>query len=98
MASKTVTIADFQQQSSWVVEFLNPPGDNVRTSGPSTSTQTKYFNFSTIPAGSIVNSATLTATVGGTNYTIRTLDGSFFSGSRNVKAKVAPGDSSVGFT
>ncbi|MFA5382182.1 MAG: DUF859 family phage minor structural protein [Candidatus Micrarchaeia archaeon] len=98
MASKTVTIADFQQQSSWVVEFLNPPGDNVRTSGPSTSTQTKYFNFSTIPVGSIINSATLTATVGGTNYTIRTLDGSFFSGSRNVKAKVAPGDSSVGFT
>lgn len=91
MAIKTFTIADFTQQSSWTVEYM--AGSNILVSGPSQATTTKTVSFFTIPTGSIINSATLTATVGSTNYTLRTLDDVFFSGSRNVKSKVTAGGS-----
>ena len=91
MSIKVFNIADFIQQSSWTVEYIN--FQNQLTSGPTTDTDNKTVSFATIPAGSIINSATLTATIGGTNYTLRTLDGTFFNGSRNVAAKVTAGSS-----
>lgn len=97
MAIKTYTIANFSQSSTWRVDsrYNTMLGDyeNYLVSGPSTVSVNKAVVFSGIPAGSTINSAVLTATIGGTAFKIRQLDDVNFSGSRNVISKVAPGAS-----
>lgn len=80
------SIADFIQSSTWTVD------DNMNLlSGPTTDTDNKSVTFSGLPGGSVINDAVLTATIGGTNYQLRLLDGTFFSGTRNITAKVSVG-------
>lgn len=91
MATKTYTISDFTQSSSWVVAWNYGTQSYYVTSGPSVAETNKSVTFSGIPEGSIINSATLTASYTTLNYKKRTLDGTTFTGSRNVKAKVTVG-------
>lgn len=86
---KTFTIASFTQSSSWEWDF------HQLTSGPGTANSNKTVSFSSIPAGSIINSATLTASYSSTSYTQRKIDDVTFSGSRNVKSKVTAGGSAT---
>lgn len=87
MSVKVFTATDLAQSSSWTW------ADGELTSGPSISTNNKSFNFSTIPAGSTINTAVLTASYSTTAYRLRQVEGAAFSGSRNVKAKVTAGGS-----
>lgn len=86
MAVKIFTIANFSQVSTWVVD-----DNNNLISGPNTDIDTKSVTFSGIPAGSVITAATLTATIGPINYQLRSLDGTFFNGTRNVLSKVSIG-------
>ena len=97
MATFVATIPDFNLISKWVVTYdakyiyVIAPG-----SGPTTAQAYKTFNFSDIPAGSTIDSAVLTATLGSplSGAAIRTvaIEGGSnygFSGSLDVTSAVA---------
>ena len=66
MPSKTYTIADFSQLSTWTVIYTGD-GVWVMSPGPSTKEDKKSVTLSGIPAGSTINSAKITALFGSPN-------------------------------
>lgn len=84
MGTFTATVPDFSLISSW--KIVLDKGGWVMSPSPSTASSDKTFDFTGIPAGSVINSATLTATMNSpeTGAALRTVDGGSFSGSKAV--------------
>ncbi len=83
------TIADFNQNSQWVASWHTGEGETYLVySTPSTSTVTKIFDISTIPAGAIIDSATLSQARNNpyTGIALRQLDGVTWTGTKDVKS------------
>ena len=91
MATLTKAIPDFSQYSSWQnYQDYDEPGFVIISTTPSTDTDTKSVDISAIPNGSVINSATITASLGSPlkGAAVRTLDGSTFGGSKDIKSKL----------
>lgn len=88
MATYYASVANFSLTSSW---YVSSSSQGISASTPSTDSSDKTFDFTGIPAGSVINSATLTATLGSpsTGAALRTVDGGSFSGSKGVS--ITPG-------
>lgn len=93
MATFQSSISDFTQSSQWVgyLEWDDDLGNYVsRYTTPSTSTTNKTFSISGIPSGAIIDSATITQTAN-TPYTgisLRRLDSTDWTGSRDVTSQL----------
>ena len=87
MAQYIAILPDFSQSSSWY--GYNELGDWYY-SNSTTSTVSKTFDLSAIPAGSTVTAASLVATIGSpwTGAEIRRVDGTTFYSPRDVTAKI----------
>lgn len=89
MSIFTASVSNFNLTSTWSVVYI---GYTYRMSpGPNTDSSDQTFNFTGIPVGSTINSATLTATMNSpaTGAALRTVDGGAFSGSKSVT--ITPG-------
>ncbi len=97
MATFVTTVPNFSLVSTWVVSQypIGHPQEYQRyiSSGPTTATATKTFNFAGLPANATVSSAVLSATLGSplTGAALRQVDGVAFSG--NLAVSVTPGGS-----
>ena len=100
MPQATFTVANFSLTSTWVVSQypIGHPQEYTRyiSSGPTTAASEKTFSLSGITAGSTINSAVLTATLGSplTGAAIQTVaieggSNQTFTGSLDVKSAVA---------
>ena len=93
MAIYYASVSNFNLTSTWTVAY-NGSYYSIAVA-PNTDSADKTFDFTAIPAGSTINSATLTATMNSpaTGAALRTVDGGSFSGSKGVS--ITPGGSNT---
>ncbi len=88
MAQMQFTIPNFNQSSRWTSYFL---AGVVTHTTPSTDTDTKTVDISSIPAGSTISSASISASYNSplSGASIRTIEGSpNFTGSKDITSKL----------
>ena len=97
MATITVYAGDISLVSKWTVVFGG--SSYIMSPGPSTALGTLTFSLAGLPAGATITNATLYSDLNSplTGAALRQIDGSVFSGSRDVTSKVTGAGTSVSF-